>query len=323
MSRKFARHTAIAVTAALLGCAFPRPAAAQDVLDGIAAVVGNDVITFSQVRELVGPKEKSAREIYKGQELVEKIKEIRLAAINDLIDRQLILQEFKSKGFQIPDYFIDDRVATIVKEEFGGDRAAFIRTLAAQGFTLDKFREIERDKIIVQEMRRQAIKGTPAATDAQIADYYRKHVEDYTTAEQIKLRSITIRKSAENDSRLKMIKEIREKIMGGAEFGDLARMYSEDSYQEAFGDWGWIERRTLNESLAKAAFALKPGEVSQVIELGGSYYLLNVEAKKPATVKPLKELHDEIEKTLVQVERQKAQQEWVQKLRKKAFIKMF
>src|SRR5258708_36339879 len=91
---------------------------AQDVLNGIAAVVNDEVITFSQVRELVGAKEQSARQQLKGEELVEKIKEIRLQAINDLIDRQLILQEVKKQKFQIPDYFINDRVSTIIREEF-------------------------------------------------------------------------------------------------------------------------------------------------------------------------------------------------------------
>src|SRR6185436_447124 len=83
---------------AVVTSALPMSARAQEVLDGIAAVVNSDVVTFSQVRELVGPKERQARETLKGEVLVEKIKEIRLAAINDLIDRTLIIQEFKSKG---------------------------------------------------------------------------------------------------------------------------------------------------------------------------------------------------------------------------------
>ena len=321
MSRFFFRLTPLLAAAALFHHA--GPAHAQEVLDGIAAVVNNEVVTFSQVRELVSSKEKSARDTYKGEELVAKIKEIRTAAINDLVDRLLILQEFKGKGFQIPDYFIDERVTTIVREEFGNDRSAFIRTLAAQGFTLERFRELEKDKIIVQEMRRQAIKGNPAVSDAKILEYYKLHADDYGTLEQLKLRTITIRRSSNNDSRRKMAEEIREKIIGGAEFGDLARMYSEDDKQEAYGDWGWIDKRTLNESLSKAAFALKPGEVSKVIELAGSYYLLQAEAKKPATVKPLKDVHDEIEKGLLQLERQKQQADWIAKLRKKAFIKMY
>ena len=323
MSRLPFRHTLI-LAAAALSISLAGRASAQEVLDGIAAVVNNEVVTFSQVRELVASKEKSAKDTYKGEELVAKIKEIRLAAINDLIDRQLILQEFKSKGFQIPDYFIDERVTTIVRDEFGNDRSAFIRTLAAQGFTLERFRELEKDKIIVQEMRRQAIKGKPEVSDAQIAEYYKTHADDYGTPEQLKLRTITLRRNPHNDSKSKQMQEIREKIVGEkAEFGDLARMYSEDDKQEAYGDWGWIDKRTLNESLSKSAFALKAGEVSRVIELAGSYYLLYAEAKKPAVTKPLKDVKDEIEKGLLQLERQKMQTEWLAKLRKKAYIKMY
>ena len=98
MSRFPFRLTPLLAAAALC-ISLAGPAHAQEVLDGIAAVVNNEVVTFSQVRELVASKEKSARDTYKGEELVAKIKEIRLAAINDLIDRLLILQEFKSKGF--------------------------------------------------------------------------------------------------------------------------------------------------------------------------------------------------------------------------------
>jgi peptidyl-prolyl cis-trans isomerase SurA len=157
----------------------------------------------------------------------------------------------------------------------------------------------------------------------RILKEYRARAEEFTSEEQIKLRLIMIKGSETNDSRRKMIDEIRQKITGGAEFADLARMYSEDPSQDSGGDWGWINRRQLTESLNKLAFSMKAGEVSNVIELGGSYYLLYVEAKKPATVKPLKEVRDEIEKRLLQETRQKAQQEWLDKLRKKAFVKMF
>src|SRR4051812_27146095 len=138
MIRLFRRLAIVTGVLALL-VSSSLPAHAQDVLDGIAAVVNDDVVTFSQVRELVGPKEKAARDTLKGNELVEKIKEIRLQAVNDLIDRQLILQEFKGmqkKGASIPDYVVEDRVQAIIREEFGNDRSAFMRTLAAQGYTI-------------------------------------------------------------------------------------------------------------------------------------------------------------------------------------------
>ena len=91
------------VALALAGSALAQRA---EVIDGIAAIVNNDVVTISQVRELIGARERSLREMYRGQELEDKIKEMRLSAINDLVDRQLILQEFKKlqeKGAAIPE----------------------------------------------------------------------------------------------------------------------------------------------------------------------------------------------------------------------------
>ena len=76
----------------------------------------------------------------------------------------------------------------------------------------------------------------------------------------------------------------------------------------------------LNEELTKSAFSLKAGEVSRVLDIGDTFYLLQSEAKKGGLQKPFKEVRDEIEKHLIQQERQKLRQEWLQKLRKKAFI---
>src|ERR1700757_5216080 len=90
-------------------------AADPEVIDGVAAVVNGDVITFSQVQEVSGPREKTLREQFSGQELVDKIKEARLAALGDLIDRQLILQEFRKKEYHIPDYAIEQELDGIIK----------------------------------------------------------------------------------------------------------------------------------------------------------------------------------------------------------------
>ncbi len=296
----------------------------QEVLDGIAAVVNNDVITFSQVRELIGPAEAQVRKDLRGQELTEKVKEIRLKAINDLIDRQLILQEFYSQKFQMPEHYLEDQVQKVIREEFGGDRTAFVRTLQAQGYTLDKFKQIEKEKMIIQAMRSQNVKGDTIVPESKIREYYEKNREDYSGEDMIKLRIITLRK-AENGSDIRrgMIKEIRDKITEGAEFQDLAKMYDESTYQDAGGDYGWINRRTLNESLAKIAFNLKVGLVSPVVELGNSYYLLLVEARKNGTVKPFAEVHDDIQSKLIQEQRQKKADEWIARLRKKAFIKTY
>lgn len=321
---------AIVLGGFLLGGALGTASAQRaEVIDGVAAIVNNDVITISQVRELVGARERALREAYNGPDLADKVKEMRLGALKDLVDRQLIIQEFRAmqeKGANIPDYVVDDRVQTIIREEFGGDRAAFIRTLQAQGYTLTRFKEIEREKIIVQAMRQAKISDNFVVSPKQIQAFYEKNQAAYSIPEQVKLRMIVLREGSDDvigTNKRQTAEEIRQKIVGGAEFERMAQMYSEDeATSDLGGDWGWIERNTLNEQLTKAAFALKAGETSPVIQIGDSFYILYVEARKNASVKPMAEVREEIERNLMQQERMKAQQRWIDTLRRKAYIKI-
>jgi len=131
------------------------PARAQEVLEGPLAVVNRDIVTLSEVRELAAPREKQAHATLRGQELVDRIKEIRRQAIDDLIDRTLIIQEFKSKGSKLPEELVDNRIAAIIQNEFGGDEKAFLKHLDARGHTLESFRDLQRNMIIVGVMLRQ------------------------------------------------------------------------------------------------------------------------------------------------------------------------
>jgi parvulin-like peptidyl-prolyl isomerase len=301
---------------------------AEEVVNGIAAVVNGEVITYSQVREVVAAQEKSASEVYQGAELQQKVAEMRKKAVQELIDRALILQEFRKKEFNIPSYVIDDSIQKIIRTDFGGDRAAFVKTLQAQGYTMARFRKVQMDKIIVQAMRQSKTSDNVLVSPLKIREYYDKHASSYTTPEQVKLRMIVLKEGAggtspadSSVSKKQMAAEIREKLAGGAEFDRLAQMYSEDSTNEMGGDWGWVERRTLNEELGRVAFSLKAGEISPVISLDGAYYILMVEQKKPAVTKPLSEVRQQIVDALTQEERLRGQEQWLKELREKAYIR--
>ena len=304
--------------------------AVEEVLNGIAAVVNGEIITFSQVRELVGARERSTAEIYQGEELQRRIKEMRQGAVQDLVDQALILQEFRKKEFNIPSYIIDDSINRIIRQEFGGDRTAFVKTLQAQGFSMARFRERKKDEITVQAMRQAKTSDNIIVSPVKIREYYNRNSAAYTSPEQVKLRMIVLKEGSSNgdapsDSsggKKQMAAELREKLAGGAEFDRLAQMYSEDSTSDMGGDWGWIERKTLNEDLAKVAFSLKPGEISTVTQLDNGYYILMVEARKPAVTKPLSEVQPEIVQALIQEEKLKGQERWLKGLREKAYIKI-
>ena len=301
-------------------------AAEPEVIDGVAAVVNGDVITYSQVRFLVQPREKLLRSQYHDQELVTKIKEAREAALKDLIDRQLIIQAFKKDNYQIPDHFVDERMHEIIRESFGGDRNTFIKTLEAQNYTLGEFKKMESEKMIVQAMRARNVKLNILASPAKVDEYYKAHREDFTSKEQIKLRLIMIPSHSSDGNaaaQKAMADEIHGKLVNGAEFDRMAQIYSEDSTRERGGDWGWIERKTLAGPLEKAAFGLSVGKVSRIVEFGGNYYILKVEGKHGGDTKSLEQARPDIEKKLLQLEAQGLQERWLASLRSKAFIKTF
>jgi peptidyl-prolyl cis-trans isomerase SurA len=302
-------------------------AADPQVIDGIAAVVNSDVITFSQVQAVAAPEEQNLRQQYTGQELIDKIKETRLAVLNDLVNRQLILQEFKKKEYKIPDYVVEQTVAGIIKDDFGGDRQAFLRTLSAQGYSINRFRDMEKDKITVQVMRQNNVKGAFAASPTEVEAYYNANKKEFATPEQVKLRMIVLNSdplvSDSAASTKQMAEEIRQKAKQGADFATLAKTYSMDGTAENGGDWGWVDEKTLNQDLTKVAFSLAPKEVSQCVQIGDSYYILYAEDKKSASYIPLDEVRDNIGKKLEQVQRQKAVERWIDGLREKAYIKVY
>ena len=296
------------------------------VIDGIAAIVNGEVITYSQVRGLSAPRERLLRTQFKGEQLEKELKAAREAALQDLIDRQLIVQSFQKEKYELPDYFVEQRINDIIRDEFGGDRATFIKTLQAQNYSLSEFRKLEKEKIIVAAMRGKNVKPVTTISPTKVNEYYQKHKAEFTAKEQVKLRLIMIpTRAAEGNSAAQkaIAEEILGKLADGAPFDRMAQMYSEDATRDSGGDWGWIERKTLAPQLEKVAFALPAGRVSHVIELGPNYYILKVEEKRGGQTPSLAKLRPEIEKKLMQEEQQRQQEIWLAGLREKAYIRKF
>ena len=296
------------------------------VVDGIAAVVNGDVITYSQVRALSAPREKLMRQQLTGKELEQNLTKLRELALKDLIDRRLVIQAFKKESYEIPDHVVDERVHQIIRESFGGDRNTFIKTLEAQNYTLGEFKQKEMERIIVQAMRSHNVKTNAVISPTKVEEYYRKHRDQFTTKEQIKVRMIMISgqmDTATAPAQKALAEEVLGRLAGGAEFDRTAQVYSEDSTRDNGGDWGWIERNTLAAPLEKIAFNMPVGRISNIIEYAGNYYILKVEDKRGGTTRSLAEARSDIEKKLLEDEAQQIQEHWITSLRQKAYIRTF
>ena len=130
-------------------------------------------------------------------------------------------------------------------------------------------------------------------------------------------------KDGDNGEAKKLAGDILKKIEEGAAFDEMARVNSEGLLRSSGGDRGWVERTGLRKDLADVAFALKPGQRSGVIDLPDACYLVLVEDKREAHIRPLSEVRDEIEKFLVIKERARLQQRWVDRMKTKSFVRYF
>ncbi len=330
---RFQRLLPLLVSCIALASASTAPAQNTD---GIAAIVNDDVITFSDVKRMVEETEKMLAATLKGTELVDRIKEVRLDALKMLIERQLIIQEFKSKEYSVPDNIIEEQLQDIVRTRFDGNRGNFIKTLKAQGKTLEQFRDELKDNMIVGMMKQRFVSDNVIVSPFKIEQFYLDNAKEFTDPESLFLRLIYMKKDLfpekktlpdgskiTVDLQKKLAEDILGKLSAGADFSALATQFSEGVGKDKGGEWGWVGRDSLRKEIAEAAFNLFPGQHSGIIETPDGYYIVKVEDYRESSIKPIDTVREQIEKQLTNSERQKFQQEWIDRLKSKAHIKMF
>ncbi|MCE0498931.1 MAG: peptidyl-prolyl cis-trans isomerase [Methylacidiphilales bacterium] len=307
--------------------------------DGIAAVVNDKVITFLEINQQVAETEKMLRQNLQGDELFERLKEAKLNVLRALIERQLIIQDFKTKGGFIPDTYTNERINDIIREQYGGDRVAFVKTLYDRGVTMQKYREEIQNSAIVGYMRNKYVVQTVLVSPYQIEQYYQQNLRLFQQDEQVKVSTIVLRKSLfpsqktgpdgkqiSYDPQEEVAKEILYKLDTGSDFADLAKAYSEGSNKDSGGELGWVTQNgktAINPELWPAIAKLQPGQHTDIVTTSdGYYYILQVEDRKVSTVSPLDDVRAQIEQTVINEESQHRQQQWLDSLRAKAFIKM-
>jgi len=297
------------------------------VADGIKAIVHDSIITYLQVEDYTSPFVDELRRQYAGQPATfqKKLGETLDDSLEVLMQNQLILHDFEASAlYKLPESLIDEQLQANIRSTYGEDRVRFIKTLQAEGKTYEQFRREFRDHLIIQEMRYLHGSSAVIVSPHQIEVFYVDHPDQFKVEPQVKLRMIVLNKPpGDTNETRRLAEEILTKINEGAPFAEMASIYSAGSQRSQGGDWGWVEQSVLRKELAEVAFALKPGEKSGVIETAEACYLMRVEDKRPEHVKPLGEVREDIEKTLLARERDRLQKQWVERLKKKTFVRLF
>jgi len=317
---------------AILVAQAQQAAAPQDNLNlryanGIVAIAEDKIITVDDVRREIGPLvpeiQKSSRS---EQEFNEKLESLQEDVIQNLIDRVLIVKEFyKDEKRRVPASYIDNQLAETIITQFDGDRSKYLAYLRGRGISQKDYRrEIEED-MIYSYMNQQQIKTGSTVSPVRIEAFYNENKERFVQEDSVHLRLIQIARGPEDtDGSLRAKAEsIRAELEAGADFGDLARKYSQDSRKGKGGDWGWQRRSDLRKEFSDVIFALKKGERSQPLVTPEGVFLFYAEDRKYAGTLPIDEVRPEIERALIQQGSRRATERWKEKLRRNAYVKHF
>lgn len=305
-------------------------ATAQTTSYRIVAVVDGTPISSSEVRDTIKAQEQIITYQFRDDpaRMNQEMTALRESAVETLIDREILLAEFRKVGGVIKPQYVDDDINSIIRESFKGNRDAFVDELAKSGMSVRKFRELREKMVVMNVMRARNSGEHPPATPREVADYYDQNVSKWREGDQIKISTLTLPKfSAEAGStpekQKKLAQELRAKIVGGADFAATAKTHSQDSRAENGGSWDWMAKTDMMPAIANAALELKTGGISPIIEQETSYIIVACDAKKLGTAPDLDKMRPEIERMINQTKSKAMIDQWMDSVRKKHVIKRF
>jgi len=295
--------------------------------NGIAAIVEDKVITVDDVRREIAPLiQQIQRESRNEREFNQKLEELQDDVIQSLIDRVLIVKEFrKDEKKRIPEGFIDSRIADIQAEQFDNDRSKFLAYLRSRGTTLREYRREVEEEIIYSYMRQQQRKSYSMVSPVRIETFYNENRERFFQEDSVHLRLIQFNRRGDTTDAelLGKAQEVIGRFRAGEKFEDLAKEYSQDSRRTRGGDWGWQKQSDLKKEFSEPLFALKKGEVTAPIVLPEGAFILYAEDGKYAGIQPIDEVRDIIERMLIQQMTNQNQERWLERLRRNGYVKYY
>jgi parvulin-like peptidyl-prolyl isomerase len=306
--------------------AAPTASIQEGVLNGIMAQVNSSVITMEDVyRRARRSMEQVARRARTQEEFNREAMKVQRDILEQAIDRRLVMDDYEKGTRKYPETTIDGFIKDNIKREFG-DRLTLTKMLRESGRTYDSFRQEEREAFIVYVMNRSKVSSEIMISPRRIEQRYNATQERYRVGDRAKVRMIMVDASrhARGEART-LANAAMARLKAGEEFAKVAAEVSDDARTNKGGDRGWIDakEKSLRPELQTAVFKLEPGKTSDVLEFDGSCFIVKVEERKPAQVRPLKEVRLEIERELKQEEAERLQKAWYGRMRKKAFIRYF
>jgi peptidyl-prolyl cis-trans isomerase C len=236
---------------------------------------------------------------------------LKQTVLQGLVDRQLLLQDARSKGLVVSPEAVQRAVARL-RSEYPRER--FREALSQGQLTEAEFERKTAAQLTVEKLVDEVVYERVAVTEEELQGYLDAHASEFQEPEQVHAAQIVVKEV--DDAR-----RLREELRRGARFGELARAHSLSADARVGGDLGWFPRGVMPAEFDKVAFSLQPGQISDVVTSEYGFHLFKVLDRRPARKKDLAQVRREVELRLLRDKKQRAQATYVKGLRERASIR--
>ncbi len=313
-------------------------AKASRIVNRVAATVNGRPITSSEVRARLVPYMRELMVLYpqQGPRFTAELVKAKKQVLAELIDRELVLSEFESRGYMMQDDQVDDEINRRILSQFNGNRNAFLENLRKSGMSFSEYRDSVRKEITVAAMRSSRYERDIPPTPDEIRAEYDACKSDFRdiTKDSIRYEKIFIPAYDDEDptvspeQQFELARNLASKIeKGELSFAEAARSYSRDRYAQDGGKWPFIKRHDLAVEFANVVFSLEKGKLMGPLmdQSGAGFTIVRVLDKKLAPAPPLsrKEVKDQVDDAVRRKKSEVRYREWVERLRSRAVIRTF
>ena len=294
-----------------------------DRLNSVLATVNGEPVSLGDVLQLTESKEYQASAAYSGAALERAIYDLRLEAVDELIDRKLILADYASRPFEIPARDIDSALDEASVRMGCRSRAELAKKLRESGSSLNEFRTRIREQMIVQLMLFREYNASNFITPEDLRRYYKEHEAEFSRPESVELAMLQL--PAERHDAEKIAAEISAALKASPDsFEDLVRRYSSGPGRGEGGRLGGIERKRLRPEFAEALGAEpETGRIYGPIKTADGVFWLRVLEYRRAAKTPFESSGAEIRRRLENELRRESRERYCARLRKAAIVRYF
>lgn len=292
--------------------------------DPVALVNGSGISREEYEREMNQVRNRMLRQ---GRQVSDsQLMEIKRVVLDNIIGRELLYQESRKQGVLVKTSDTEARWLSM-KDNYPSE-VEFKNALTEMNLSEESLRTQLERSIALQQFIDGKIGLSITVVEKETKEFYNKNPAYFKKPETVHARHILIKVQPDDDASQKAaarkkIETIQRRLSAGEDFSTLARTFSEGPTGVKGGDLGFFGRGQMVKSFEDAAFALNPGEVSDLVRSSFGYHLINVIDKKPESIYPYDDVKESIYQNLRRQRVDKEVKHYVEKLKSRADVKTF